>query len=358
MQQETTTGTCLNCGTELHGEYCHGCGQRATDSKPTVMEFILEYLNNAFMWDTYFFKTFWQLIRRPGHLTTEYVSGKYISYMHPLKLNMFMLFLFLTIFFFFRDTEDLNNSLHTVTRDETMQPILTIEFLKQEAEYMEKIVESPTDTVRLYTTSRLFETHSDIITCLDQNITEGTDSVGSWNVIVPQVLIEDEVIILASDGSYHFTNDDNTNTMGLGFVEDIWSNMVDLTTRYIPIFILLTTPFLAFVLRLLFRKDKSTHFQNFIFSLHYISFLELLIIFIYILHLIASPSVWLMQWILLIVSSVYLTISIRKVYGLNKWHTAVRKAIFTNFGYMMILTVLLFILVLASIIISAFKYVA
>ena len=357
MQQETI-GTCLNCGADLHGEYCHVCGQRATNSKPTVIEFILEYLNNAFMWDTYFFKTFWQLVRKPGYLTTEYVSGKYVSYMHPLKLNMFMLFLFLTIFFFFRDTDDLNNSVHTFTRDEIMQPVLTMEFLKQEADYMEKISESPTDTVRLYTTFRLFETHPDIITCLDENVITRNDSVGIWNAIVPEVLIEDGVIIRGSDGSYHFTNDDNTNTMGLGFVEDIWSNMVDLTTRYIPIFILLTTPLLAFVLRLLFRKNKSSHFQNFIFALHYISFLELLIIFIYILHLIASPPIWVMQWILLIVSSVYLTISIRKVYGLNKWHTSVRKAIFTNFGYLMILTGLLFILVFASIIISAFKYIA
>ncbi|MEE1214465.1 MAG: hypothetical protein U0L04_05735, partial [Bacteroidaceae bacterium] len=48
---------CLNCGAELNGMYCHECGQRATSKTPTVRAFVLEYLNNAFIWDTQFFQT-------------------------------------------------------------------------------------------------------------------------------------------------------------------------------------------------------------------------------------------------------------------------------------------------------------
>ena len=55
---------CLNCGTELNGMYCHECGQRATSKTPTVRGFILEYLNNAFFWDTLCVQTLWKLIRR------------------------------------------------------------------------------------------------------------------------------------------------------------------------------------------------------------------------------------------------------------------------------------------------------
>ena len=187
------------------------------------------------MWDTYFFKTFRQLVQRPGHLTTEYVAGKYISYMHPLKLNMFLLFLFLTIFFIFRDTEDLNNSIHNVTRDETIQPLIKMELMINEAEYMKKIQESQTDTIQIYAPYLLLQTYPDIIASLDENIVAEGDSVGIWTAVVPTTLIEDEVIALDTDGSYHFTNEDNTNLIGQGFVEKIWSNMVTLTTRYIPI---------------------------------------------------------------------------------------------------------------------------
>ena len=70
---------CLNCGAELQGKYCHKCGQEALDKKPSVGGFVMEYLNNAFIWDSQFFKTFWTLISRPGRLTNEFLAGRYIS---------------------------------------------------------------------------------------------------------------------------------------------------------------------------------------------------------------------------------------------------------------------------------------
>ena len=89
---------CLNCGTDLQGVYCHKCGQQASNPTPKVWEFILEYMNNAFIWDTKCFLTIWNLVRRPGFLTNEFNAGKFVSYENPLKLNMFFLFVFVTIF--------------------------------------------------------------------------------------------------------------------------------------------------------------------------------------------------------------------------------------------------------------------
>ena len=106
---------CLNCDSELKGMYCHNCGQMATSKTPTVMEFILEYLNNAFIWDTKFFQTLWYLIRRPGYLTREYLSGKFVSQEHPLKLNMFLLFVFITLFVFFAGSEKVSDSVQDLT---------------------------------------------------------------------------------------------------------------------------------------------------------------------------------------------------------------------------------------------------
>ena len=83
---------CLNCGENLQGVYCHKCGQRATNATPKVWEFILEYMNNAFIWDSKCLPTMWHLIRRPGYLTNEFNAGKFVVYEHPLKLNMFFLF--------------------------------------------------------------------------------------------------------------------------------------------------------------------------------------------------------------------------------------------------------------------------
>ena len=44
---DVSPNTCLNCGTELNGEYCHVCGQQAGKSNSTVRGFIMEYVNNS-----------------------------------------------------------------------------------------------------------------------------------------------------------------------------------------------------------------------------------------------------------------------------------------------------------------------
>ncbi|MBQ2011487.1 MAG: DUF3667 domain-containing protein, partial [Bacteroidaceae bacterium] len=92
---------CLNCGTKLQGMYCHKCGQHASNPTPKVWEFILEYMNNAFIWDQNFFSTIWQLLRRPGYLTKVFNAGKFVAYENPLKLNMFFLFVFVSMFLLF-----------------------------------------------------------------------------------------------------------------------------------------------------------------------------------------------------------------------------------------------------------------
>lgn len=137
MENNTSPKYCLNCQTEVHGKYCHVCGQKVTDSSLTVKEFILEYLNIAFIWDTNFLKTIWQVIRRPGHVTNEYVSGKFVSYTHPLKLNMFLLFVFITIFLLFH--KDLGDSIQNITRDEANYALLQIKVLTGQKEYDAKM---------------------------------------------------------------------------------------------------------------------------------------------------------------------------------------------------------------------------
>ena len=128
---------CLNCGTELNGRFCHKCGQQATSKTPTVFGFIIEYINNAFIWDPRFIQTIWTLVRRPGHLTNEYLSGKFVSQEHPLKLNMFLLFVFVTLFLIFSGTDKMNSSVHNLTTDERVFSGIQMELLMDKEEYKE-----------------------------------------------------------------------------------------------------------------------------------------------------------------------------------------------------------------------------
>lgn len=88
----------------------------------------------------------------------------------------------------------------------------------------------------------------------------------------------------------NFSRDTQTGEVGMDLLETIWSQMVKLITTYFPIFILLTVPFLAFMLSVTHRKVGYLNFKHLILSLHYTAFLETFIILIYILNLIVSPS--------------------------------------------------------------------
>lgn len=91
---------CQNCGTKLEGMYCHNCGQFAHDNSQPFWKYIWQYFENVYQLDSKIPVTIWQLFRRPGFLTNEFNAGKIASYMHPLKLNMFILVIFFTIVIF------------------------------------------------------------------------------------------------------------------------------------------------------------------------------------------------------------------------------------------------------------------
>ena len=355
IENNTSNKFCLNCQTELHGSYCHKCGQKATPKDMTVKEFILEYLNIAFIWDIHFFKTMGHLLRRPGHLTNEYVSGKFVSYMHPLKLNMFLLFVFITFLLLFHSAEDMSNSVQSLTRNEALYPMIQLDYLSDKQEYLNEIKSSKTDTVQLYAPLRLSESFPEIIGNVDGNVNNASDSMAIWTASVPDCLIKDEYIILHADGYYYFNQEKKSNSIDTGILENVWKQMVELTTDYFLIIILMTAPLLSFVVSLLHRKREKSRFKHFIFSLHYTAFLETLIIFLYILHLISSPSTWIMQWILIAASFIYLAIAVKKVYNTKNWLGAILHSVITNFGYSLILLAIFFSIFMISITIVALQ---
>jgi hypothetical protein len=327
---------CLNCGSKLRGDYCHKCGQKAADTNLNVWGFVMEYLYNAFMWDPKFLKTLWLLVSKPGVLTKEFLAGKYVSQVHPLKLNMFMLFIFVTIFVFFSGAEKVNNSVISITDDERVTSIAQIELMIDNEELLNRLKTSERDTVQLIAPLLLAENHPDIITKI--RVIEDTkgESLDKWVAVIPRMLIEDNILLPHADGYYSFKN----KVEEVELVKTIWAQMVKVTTRHFPLIVLLTAPFLSFSLRLVQYRKKLTGINRFIFSLHYIAFLELSIILIYLLHLIAKPSVEILQWILLASSGAYLTAAFHRVYNANSWVKAAFKALYTILVY---LTIILFV---------------
>ena len=327
---------CLNCATELNGMYCHICGQQATSKTPTVGAFILEYLNNAFIWDSQCIQTLWKLIRRPGYLTNEYLAGKFISQEHPLKLNMFLLFVIITLFAFFSGTEKITDSVNSMMNDEKVVIGIQVEHLKKNQEFYTNLQASPSDTVELVAPLYLVEAYPEIFTNLKTIEDTQEQGLDKWTAVIPQKLIEDKMIVPNDNGGYQFNMEYHNSKEERELIITIWTKMADLTNEYFPMLVLFTAPFLSMALNFVQRKNRLPRINHFIFSLHYTAFLELLMICIFVLHLTVAPPIGVLECFMIVSSCTYLTIAYYRVYKISTWIKAIAKALFTSLVYFFI----------------------
>jgi hypothetical protein len=80
----------------MGGPFCAQCGQAAIDYRRSFRHIIVDVLDSFLNWDSKFFATIGWLIARPWHLTNQFLAGRRVRYVHPLRL-----YLLVSILFFF-----------------------------------------------------------------------------------------------------------------------------------------------------------------------------------------------------------------------------------------------------------------
>ncbi|MCT2401681.1 DUF3667 domain-containing protein [Novosphingobium mangrovi (ex Huang et al. 2023)] len=93
----THESACLNCGTALIGSHCHACGQAAHVHR-TLGAFFHDLLHGVFHFEGKIWRTLPLLAWRPGKLTREYIDGRRASYISPIALFLFSVFLMFAVF--------------------------------------------------------------------------------------------------------------------------------------------------------------------------------------------------------------------------------------------------------------------
>ena len=109
-RQRTPLAHCENCGTPLTGRYCAQCGQPAIDYRRSFRHVIVDVLDSFLNWDSKFIATIGWLLVRPWHLTNEFLAGRRVRYLHPLRLYL------LASILFFLGVNQLAKSAHIPTR--------------------------------------------------------------------------------------------------------------------------------------------------------------------------------------------------------------------------------------------------
>ena len=93
---------CLNChATIKDSNYCSNCGQINTNKQVPLKHFFIDFVSDYFTFDSKFINSFSPLFSKPGFLTNEYIKGRRVHYVPPLRLYLFIsIVFFLSIQFF------------------------------------------------------------------------------------------------------------------------------------------------------------------------------------------------------------------------------------------------------------------
>lgn len=79
---------CENCEASLTGPYCAACGQQAIDYRRSLLRVLVDAADSFLNWDTKFLNSVGVLMTRPWRLTNDFNAGRRARYVHPLRLYL------------------------------------------------------------------------------------------------------------------------------------------------------------------------------------------------------------------------------------------------------------------------------
>ena len=97
--KERTEKNCLNCGATVQGRFCQACGQENVEVKESFMHLIMHFIEDLTHFDGKLWKTAKLLLFKPAALTQYYMDGKRASYIHPIRMYLFISAVFFLFIF-------------------------------------------------------------------------------------------------------------------------------------------------------------------------------------------------------------------------------------------------------------------
>ena len=348
--KERKDTNCLNCNAEVLGRYCYVCGQENTPPKQTIGHLINHFLNDITHFDGKFFATLGTLIRRPGLLTSEYVRGRRVSYLDPVRMYIFTSAVFFIVFFSsFHPGDGIvintpasqmkkvaamnDSSLHRYSwqhyQDSTLKQL---EVLKRIA--ADTLDREDADIIYLlhtpFKTSAAYDSAQRLLPEKQQ------DGWLRYTLIHRQFLINDKF---------------------RGNPENFATALSENILHSLPKLLFVSLPLFALLLKLLYRRQKNILYTDHgIFSIHLyiLTFLCLLVLFgvsklnkLYHLAMYKWLALFLALWIF-----IYLYKAMRHFYGQRRGKTILKFVLLNGMAFFMItLLLMIFFIISAALIV-------
>lgn len=81
-----SNGSCHDCAAPVDGKYCSQCGQSSHVHVASAGEFIHHFIGHFVAAESKLWRTFADLLRRPGQLTVDFIRGRRTRHIDPLRL--------------------------------------------------------------------------------------------------------------------------------------------------------------------------------------------------------------------------------------------------------------------------------
>ena len=270
-----TDKTCLNCRYVVENRFCPNCGQENTDTRKTFHHLFIHFFEDLTHYENAFWKTIKNLLFKPATLTKEYLSGKRLSYLAPVRLYIFISFV--TFFLI------------------TLFPPASPDFMNADSKNQLEKTEQPKEIkIKEITTESTSKKNLDSIQkAIIKSKVKEEKANNLFNFGIKSVRELDSIQKFGKQG-------DKFNSFEYWFLKKGLTVIENNTTEQIiekgkesfihnfPKLLLMYMPLFAFFLWLFHNKKRWYYFDHGIFTLHYYSFLLLINLILFIVHKTAS----------------------------------------------------------------------
>jgi hypothetical protein len=290
--------TCLNCNHVVGGRFCPNCGQENSDTRKTFFHLFVHFFEDLTHYENAFWKTIKNLLLRPASLTKEYLSGKRLSYLAPVRLYIFISFVtFLLIAVFPNDKKsdfikindtsngkeksDYYNYGDEVKEDE-IQDSLALDSIHKKNPSKEEFKIEELKSKGILKPIETDPLNKFIHTAKNDKETEKTNT-----------LFTSDYKSIAQMDSIRKVNPDKIDAIEYWLAKktiplnnkysnkELWEKFTEEAKHNFPKTLFIYMPLFAFVLWLFHNKKRWYYFDHGIFTLHYFSFLLLLVLILF-----------------------------------------------------------------------------
>ena len=252
--------TCLNCRQVVEKRYCPNCGQENTDTRKTFHHLFVHFFEDLTHYENAFWKTIRNLLFRPGSLTTEYMSGKRMSYLAPVRLYIFISF----VTFFLMGVLPSGDEETESPKAKTSRNHINFNLAGKDS------IHIPQDSVAAFTDSIKNAKLDNGLTIGDYKSLKQFDSV-------QKSLPEKK----RATGFSRWIQRKLAKVNGETTPQEFRKKFGKAIVHNVPKALFLYMPFFAFFVWLFHNKKRWYYFDHGIFTLHYFSFLLLTLLHLY-----------------------------------------------------------------------------